>query len=84
MDFWQAKKVFLITAAGAIYSEGPYAPFDFQTSYLAWSTSSTFGSKAPLLVQKQSLQPKRLWKAYSQKRLGYDHSEKNYRPVWCW
>jgi FMN-dependent NADH-azoreductase len=28
------KKVYLITAAGGVYSEGAYAPFDFQTNYL--------------------------------------------------
>lgn len=28
------KKVFLVTAAGGVFSEGVYAPFDFQTSYL--------------------------------------------------
>lgn len=28
------KKVYLVTAAGGVFSEGPYAPFDFQTNYL--------------------------------------------------
>lgn len=28
------KKVYLVTAAGGVFSEGMYAPFDFQTSYL--------------------------------------------------
>ncbi|HHX6879237.1 Acyl-carrier protein phosphodiesterase [Acinetobacter baumannii] len=28
------KKVYLVTATGGIYSEGPYAPFDFQNNYL--------------------------------------------------
>jgi FMN-dependent NADH-azoreductase len=28
------KKVYLVTAAGGVFSEGAYAPFDFQTNYL--------------------------------------------------
>lgn len=28
------KKVYLVTAAGGVFSEGVYAPFDFQTNYL--------------------------------------------------
>ncbi|WP_376957585.1 NAD(P)H-dependent oxidoreductase [Azospirillum sp. A26] len=28
------KKVYLVTAAGGVFSEGDYAPFDFQTGYL--------------------------------------------------
>lgn len=28
------KKVYLVTAAGGVFSEGAWAPFDFQTSYL--------------------------------------------------
>lgn len=28
------KKVYLVTAAGGVFSEGVYAPFDFQSSYL--------------------------------------------------
>lgn len=28
------KKVYLVTAAGGVFSEGDYAPFDFQTNYL--------------------------------------------------
>lgn len=28
------KKVYLVTAAGGVFSEGDWAPFDFQTSYL--------------------------------------------------
>ena len=28
------KKVYLITAAGGVFSEGVYAPYDFQTNYL--------------------------------------------------
>ncbi|MDK1376461.1 MULTISPECIES: NAD(P)H-dependent oxidoreductase [unclassified Sinorhizobium] len=28
------KKVYLVTAAGGVFSEGSYAPFDFQTGYL--------------------------------------------------
>ncbi|MBG6596011.1 NAD(P)H-dependent oxidoreductase [Pseudomonas aeruginosa] len=28
------KKVYVVTATGGIYSEGPYAPFDFQNNYL--------------------------------------------------
>ena len=28
------KKVYLVTAAGGVFSEGGWAPFDFQTSYL--------------------------------------------------
>ncbi|MCW2283704.1 FMN-dependent NADH-azoreductase [Rhodoblastus acidophilus] len=29
------KKVYLVTASGGVFSEGAYAPFDFQTAYLA-------------------------------------------------
>ncbi|MBN9082838.1 MAG: FMN-dependent NADH-azoreductase [Rhizobiales bacterium 62-17] len=28
------KKVYLVTASGGVFSQGPYAPFDFQTGYL--------------------------------------------------
>ena len=28
------KRVYLVTAAGGVFSEGAYAPFDFQTNYL--------------------------------------------------
>ncbi|QPK17092.1 FMN-dependent NADH-azoreductase [Pectobacterium versatile] len=28
------KKVYLVTAAGGVFSEGEYAPYDFQTNYL--------------------------------------------------
>lgn len=28
------KKVYLVTAAGGVFAEGAYAPFDFQTNYL--------------------------------------------------
>jgi FMN-dependent NADH-azoreductase len=28
------KKVYLVTAAGGVFSEGDWAPFDFQTGYL--------------------------------------------------
>lgn len=28
------KKVYLVTAAGGVFSDGPWAPFDFQTGYL--------------------------------------------------
>lgn len=28
------KKVYLVTAAGGVFSQGPWAPFDFQTNYL--------------------------------------------------
>ena len=28
------KKVYLVTAAGGVFSEGQWAPFDFQTGYL--------------------------------------------------
>jgi FMN-dependent NADH-azoreductase len=28
------KKVYLVTASGGVFSEGAYAPFDFQTNYL--------------------------------------------------
>jgi FMN-dependent NADH-azoreductase len=28
------KKVYLVTASGGVFSEGPYAPFDFHTDYL--------------------------------------------------
>lgn len=28
------KKVYLVTATGVVFSEGDYAPFDFQTDYL--------------------------------------------------
>ncbi|GAB7271533.1 hypothetical protein DZS_29270 [Dickeya ananatis] len=28
------KKVYLVTAAGGVFSQGVYAPFDFQTNYL--------------------------------------------------
>lgn len=28
------KKAYLVTAAGGVFVEGPYAPFDFQTTYL--------------------------------------------------
>ncbi|MCO7254448.1 NAD(P)H-dependent oxidoreductase [Dickeya oryzae] len=29
-----SKKVYLVTAAGGVFSQGVYAPFDFQTNYL--------------------------------------------------
>jgi FMN-dependent NADH-azoreductase len=28
------KQVYLVTASEGVYSEGPYAPFDFQNNYL--------------------------------------------------
>ncbi|RQR31957.1 MULTISPECIES: FMN-dependent NADH-azoreductase [unclassified Burkholderia] len=30
----ERKKVYLVTASGGIFSEGPYAPFDYQSGYL--------------------------------------------------
>lgn len=32
--FLTGKKVYLVTAAGGVFSEGDWAPFDFQTAYL--------------------------------------------------
>ncbi|MBN3825621.1 hypothetical protein G3O00_18610 [Burkholderia sp. Ac-20384] len=30
----EGKQVYLVTASGGIFSEGPYAPFDYQSGYL--------------------------------------------------
>ncbi|MBN3839950.1 NAD(P)H-dependent oxidoreductase [Burkholderia sp. Ac-20349] len=30
----EGKQVYLVTASGGVYSDGPYAPFDYQTGYL--------------------------------------------------
>ncbi|VWB64958.1 FMN-dependent NADH-azoreductase 1 [Burkholderia aenigmatica] len=30
----ESKQVYLVTASGGVYSDGPYAPFDYQTGYL--------------------------------------------------
>ncbi|WP_176047602.1 NAD(P)H-dependent oxidoreductase [Burkholderia sp. BCC1644] len=30
----EGKKVYLVTASGGVFSEGPYAPFDYQSGYL--------------------------------------------------
>ncbi|VWM16131.1 MULTISPECIES: NAD(P)H-dependent oxidoreductase [Burkholderia] len=30
----EGKQVYLVTASGGVFSEGPYAPFDYQSGYL--------------------------------------------------